>query len=147
MHSRAKFRLHLQSRIFYRPFDGRWKTSRNETISRRRDTCLIMTRKRYPWEKGWQFADLSVRLPRICLEPALSPHVGHATRHTQVTAPTVKLIFYAERERGFPSAKDTDTPSPWLSHLQAYTVPFWLSCAVIRGKRAGRLASQKYSSW
>lgn len=68
----------------------------------RRDTCLIMTRKRYPWEKGWQFADLSARLPRICLEPALSPHVGHATRHTQVTAPTVKLIFLRETGEGMP---------------------------------------------
>lgn len=58
-------------------------------------TCLIMTRKRYPWEKGWQCADLSARLSRICLEPALSPHVGRAAvRHTQVTAPTVKRFFY-----------------------------------------------------
>lgn len=95
---------------------------RNETISRRRDTCLIMTRKRYPWEKGWQFADLSARLPRICLESPgpVSTRRACNARHTQVTAPTVKLIFSrgeGERE-GIPPAKDTDTqPSPWLSHL------------------------------
>lgn len=60
-----------------------------------------MTRKRYPWEKGC--ADLSSRLIRIYLEPALSPHVGRATaRHTQVTAPTVKRFFFhgvSPRER------------------------------------------------
>lgn len=48
---------------------------------------------------------------RIYLEPALSPHVGRAARHTQVTAPTVRSFL---RD---PPLRDPDTPSLWLKSL------------------------------
>jgi len=110
--------LSLQSIFFSACWKSRQKAWRNIATNEIKlfpsGTCLIMTRKRYPWEKGWQYADLSARLLCICLEPALSPHVGRAAvRHTQVTYG--EAFFYEVLLE-----RDPDTPSPWLSHLQTH---------------------------